>query len=445
MSVKNFEKESRNLAQQVIDYALRVGKNYGVTDAKVIINKAENKIITSENIVTGEIDNVKIIIYAGQKALSFSPARFDIDSLKASIDQNLQYALGFVPANPYVGLLEDRFIYKGAHQDLDLFDHTGLTDLEMRAYVDTMTKKILSAGDIKSIRDAAVSSSVDYAYSLATNGVEKSFATTGFSVYASAIAECKGEMQIGYGSSASIHASDLDSADQIAENAITDATAKLGAVTPVTGEATIVLSPDAAKTFFNSVFGALDGGSVFDKATFWKDSLGQQVLNSAITIEDNPLVKRGLASQVIDSAGMKGEPITFVEKGILKQFNVNMQEARMLGIDPIGRNDGPTNIRVIGGTHDVDALLSDIKDGIYIKSFSGGIARVNNGLFSRQANGLQIKNGKITDTKYANFIVGGNLQDMFMRAVIANDTPSSEKTSFATPTTRLDKMKISGS
>lgn len=148
----------------------------------------------------------------------------------------------------------------------------------------------------------------------------------------------------------------------------------------------------------------------------------------------------------MDSSGQKSEPVTFIQNGVLKQFNVDLLAARQLGVDPIGRNDGTTNVSVLPGTASVEELIGDIKDGIYIRSFKGGTADTNNGTFSRPATGTLIKDGKVTGQAVDGFIVSGNLKEMFMKVAIANDTPAHPNTRYtiAAPTTRINGMTIAG-
>ncbi len=443
-SLQSFEQEMRSRAQQVIDYALQAGKPYGVTDVKVTFTQNDKKTVTTENVISGNTVSAGIVIYAGQKAIDFSPASTELEVLKSAIDQNLP-TLNMVPENPYIGLIEPSFVYKGPLEDLEQIDTVGLTDDEMRAFVETMSQTVLSVKQIKTLRDAGLTSVRGNYVSIATNGADLASSNTYFYAYANAIAEHKKEMQIDYNGDGAFHASDLLSPEEIGLKTAQSAIAKLNAKTPKTSEQTLILSPNAAQTFFGSVFSAISGNVVFEEKTFLKDKIGQRVLNSLVNITDDPTIKRGLGSQVTDKTGMKSEPVVFVENGILKQFNVSAQSARKLKLDYIGRNDGnTTNVIVSGGIETPDSLMADVRDGIYITEFSGGVANVANGGFSRQAEGHRIVRGRVTNKAVSSFVVAGSLIDMFQKAVIANDTPSSTKKRFAVPTTRLDKMRISG-
>jgi PmbA protein len=242
------------------------------------------------------------------------------------------------------------------------------------------------------------------------------------------------------------HFCDMSNPRELGKAAGRNAAAKLGATLPATGAMPIVLSHAAAESFFSTVYAAIDGTAVHRGLTFLKDKIGQQVMSTDVTLIDDPGIQKGLASSQIDGAGMKAEKIIYIDKGTLKIYNVSLLEARQLGIEPIGRDDGPTNSSVLPGVQTPDELIADIQKGIYIKGFNGGKVDVNDGTHSRQAYGTLIENGKITDQAVEGFVVSGNLKDMFMNVVLANDTPvlPSPKYTLAAPTTRINGTIIAG-
>jgi len=175
--------------------------------------------------------------------------------------------------------------------------------------------------------------------------------------------------------------------------------------------------------------------------------MGQKVMSEDVTLVDDPRIPRGVGSSITDSAGQESKKITFVKNGVLKQFNYDLISARRMGVEPIGRNNGPTNSSILPGKKSPEDLLNGIKEGIYIDSFTGGFADTNTDIFSRQARGKMIKNGKILEDKpVSGFVVAGDLSKMFQDLVLANDTPSlpSTRHGLAAPTTLINKVKIAG-
>lgn len=450
LTKEEFENLARPLAEKLIDHAKTNGEDFGITDVKVAIYNAreESTDVTNGQIseaVIGEDWSVGITLYAGNRMMAFGKNTLDFDDLAATIDANMK-VIHIVPENADKRLLESNKVYKGEVDDLDLFDQAPPTHEQMVDFAKKVEEGAHSVDGVKSARGNSFGSQYMHALTIATNGIDKVTSKTKYQAGISIVAEDESGMQIDGNYCMARHFADLADPFELGREAAENAVAKLGATLPTSKEASIILSPDAARTFFSSLLQAIDGTSVYREATFMKDKVGEQVMNESITIEDDPHIKRAFGSYSTDSAGIKTEKLTFIEKGVLKQFAVDLDEARKLGLDPIGREDGFANLKVLPGDQSPDDLMADIRDGFYIKGFQGGTANVNNGQFSRQAYGSVIKDGKITDEAVAGFVVSGNLKDMFMKAVVADDTPElpNPHSTSAIPTTRIDGIKIAG-
>jgi len=446
---ESFFNETEALAGTIIDYAMQEGREYNISDVKVSMSVAQKQKNVVENgelstVSGGESLGVSVTLFSGDKIMSFLKNTFDFTKIKESVDDALK-VIHLVPENPYKRLLESDKVYSGKKDDLDLYDDTQISQDDLINYAKEMNKAALSYPNIKSSRDTSITRNVAYYFAKATNGFENRGSRTTYAASVSAIAEDKNEMQVNYDYSHARYFSDLEDPRELGVNSAKGAVAKLSASLPKSGESSIVLSHDAAESFFSSIYKAIDGSAVYTGKTFLKDKLGELVMSPSITVVDNPRVKRGLQSSYVDSSGMESKKITFVEKGVLKSYNVSLEEARQLGIEPIGRNDSSTNTSILPSDKTREELVADIVEGVYIEDFKGGEVNVVNGIHSREAYGFKIKDGKITDEAVDGFVVVGKLQEMFMNVSIANDTPKHPSTKYqiAAPTTRIDKVIIS--
>ncbi len=447
---KKFLEDARPLGELLLDYAVTAGAAYGITDARIVISAAdrtENSIEKGQvtKTVAGKTYNVGVTLFAGDRTLSFSKNTLDETALQAAMLDNMK-AIHLVPENKGKRLLEPAKVFKGVEKDLDLFDKTPPSTKEMIDYAKEVEVAAMAQPGVKATRSVSVTKSEDHLLILATNGLDIEESRTMYSAGASVIAAGNNEMQISGEYSMARHFNDMAKASVLGAQAGQNAISKLGAVLPATGEMPIVLDNSAAESFFSSVYSAIGGTALYRGTTFLKGKLNQQVMSAEITIVDDPLVARGIGSRHVDTAGLEEKPITFVENGVLKSYDVSLTEARLLGIEPIGRENGPSNTRVLPGTQTPAELMADIKEGIYIKGFNGGTVDVNSGTHSREAYGLLIKDGKVTDIAVSGFVVSGNLKDMFMKASVANDTPDLPSTShrMAAPTTRINGLTIAG-
>lgn len=450
---QDFLNAAQPFSQDIIDYAMSLSspKASAVTGVKISISVEQSNEFDVENGIPaklnyGEEIAVGVRLYSGNRSIDVQHSGMDILALKKAIKDN-QGLLSFIPENLEKTLPKPSEIYTGQVNDLDLFDHSTPNDNELLDYSIRLEQAARSGKNIKELREVGTNKSVSFGYIQATNGIRISNSETTYSAGASCIAEGqKGDMCTGSEGAHVRYFSDMPSPEDIGRMAHENATSKLGGKTPDTGKVPLILGPQASTQFFIMLYGVINGAAIFKGQSFGTAKLGQQIFSPSITLLDDPLIKRGVNSQFLDSTGYQSKPITFIENGILKEYNMTLASARSLNRDPIGRSNGRTNAIILPGQHNPDDMMSDIKDGIYIESFSGGQASVSDGNFSKQANGFAIKNGQKTTQALSGFAVSGNLKDMFKTVILANDTPQlpNPYRSFASPTARLDNMMISG-
>ncbi len=448
---KDFLKKAKPIAGALLDYALDAGKPYGITHARVTLSAAENLSGGVSNgavsqLVTGVGQSVHITLYAGKRSVSFSKNTLNTEKIRAAMRENMQI-IHLVPENENNRLLEkEKVVPQPDASALDLYEENQPGQAELICYARKFEEAARAVQGVKTTDRLKVGKSAWQSYTKATNGLENHMAKTIYSASGEVIAESKNGMEAGYDYSRALHFEDMTDPSELGRNAALTTIAQLDSVLPGTGEMPIVLDHAAAEEFFGTVMAALDGTAVFNGNTFLKGKQGQQIMSKGVTLVDDPLVKRGLGSGTLDSAGLEMKPVTFIEDGVLKIFNTSVTEARQIGVNPIGRENGPTNSTVLPGALTPEELIAGIKEGIYIKGFKGGTVNTANGTHSREAYGLLIKDGKITKTAVSGFVVSGTLGKMFMNVALANDTPQhpSTKYSIAAPTTRIDGCTIAG-
>ncbi|HCQ71628.1 MAG: hypothetical protein CL570_08540 [Alphaproteobacteria bacterium] len=443
---QDFLDKTQDLSERLLEFAL---SHDAITDAKVVINGcSEVKKTSDANALTasssGVTHEVKVILFSGLKCVTFSQGGMDEEALKTAIRDNADI-IHLAPENPYVALLPREQLSTAASEDLDLFDDSQVTGEDLTLYALAMAQSAAQQPQI-TVAESQVVGVTSHSAAVASNGFKRYRPMTRYSAQAKAFAQSAdgAEMESGYDYTCTRHFADRVAPELIGREAVDMAVSSLGAIMPRAGKMPIVLNHDAAEQFFQNVYAAIDGTAVYRGKTFMKDKVGQKVMSESVTLVDDPRVKRGLSSMDIDSAGLLAKPIAFIESGILKSFNINLMEARQLGLDPIGREDGPANTIILPGTQSPDELIADIEYGIYITAFHGGEVDVNDGKHSRQAQGFVIQDGKITEQAVNGFGVAGNLQDMFMNVVLANESLSLPSPRYDTvaPITRINDVVI---
>ena len=99
------------------------------------------------------------------------------------------------------------------------------------------------------------------------------------------------------------------------------------------------------------------------------------------------------------------------------------------------------NLMLAAGSQSRDELIADVAHGVLVTELIGQGVNSVTGDYSRGASGFLIENGEITGP-VAEFIVAGNLIDMFARMRVADDLEIYR--GIDTPSIRIDAMSIAG-
>jgi PmbA protein len=146
--------------------------------------------------------------------------------------------------------------------------------------------------------------------------------------------------------------------------------------------------------------------------SFWSGLSGKKVFSDKLTLIDDPLIPRGLASRLFDDEGISAKPLPLVEAGIVRDIYVDTYYGRKAGMKPTTGTQ--SNIRVGSGEQTLEELLAGAGEGIYVTSWLGGNADGTTGDFSLGLRGHVIENGVIS-RPIGEMNVTGNLKSLFSR------------------------------
>ena len=102
---------------------------------------------------------------------------------------------------------------------------------------------------------------------------------------------------------------------------------------------------------------------------------------------------------------------------------------------------GATNVQLDPGTLTPEALIADIRHGVYVTELIGQGVNPVTGDYSRGASGFRIENGEITEP-VAEITIAGNLVDMFRQLSAASDLEY--RRAIDVPTLRVEGMTVAG-
>ena len=286
---------------------------------------------------------------------------------------------------------------------------------------------------------------------VASNGFQRSWATSGSSLSVSVLAgTADGGMETDYDYSSAVYFADLRAPADIGKTAGERVVKKLGARKMPSQRVPIVFDPRVARGLVGTFLSAINGASVARGTTFLKGAMNTQLFAKGITITEDPHRHRGLRSKPCDAEGLANAKRDLIDAGVLTSWILDLRSARQLKLAPTGHaSRGPggppspssTNVWLAPGKDTPAALMSDIKQGLYVTDMVGHGVNMVTGDYSRGAVGFWIENGALT-FPVSEVTVAGNMKDMFKQLTPANDLDL--RYGIDAPTVRIDGMTLAG-
>jgi PmbA protein len=284
----------------------------------------------------------------------------------------------------------------------------------------------------------------------ASNGFAGEYSRSSHSISVTALAGSGTGMERDYDSHSAVHLEDLEDAAALGRSAGERAVRRLNPTRPQTGRFDVVYDPRVSASLVAHLSAALNGASVARGTSFLRGSMEQPVLAPGLTLRDDPTRRRGPRSRPFDGEGMPAAPLTLVDDGILRNWVLDLRSARQLGLAPNGRgargissppSPATTNLWLEPGSLSPAALMADIAEGIYVTELIGSGVNGVTGDYSRGAAGFMIRGGEIAEA-ISGITIAGNLKDIFLRLVAADDLRF--RRGVDAPTLRADGLAVAG-
>jgi PmbA protein len=374
------------------------------------------------------------------------------DRAPATLDELVARAVAMakaIPEDPFCGLADPDQITK-TWPTLDMLDpaEPAAEDLIERARAAEETA--LATPGITNSEGADAGWGRSRVALAASNGFAGSYAGSSHGVSTSVIAGEGTAMERDYDFASAVYAADLRSAEEIGRQAAERAIKRLGAKKMPTGKVPVVFDPRVSRSFLSHLLGPISGPSIARGTSFLKDKFGQQIFPEAITIVEDPHRQRGLRSKPFDGEGIANQRRAIIDKGVLTTWLLDLRSARQLKMATTGHaargtasppSPAATNVWIEAGTQTPAELYADVKSGFYVTELMGMGVNGVTGDYSRGAAGFWIENGELA-FPVSEMTVAGNLKDMFLRMIAANDLEF--RTGADAPTIRIDDLTVAG-
>lgn len=214
---------------------------------------------------------------------------------------------------------------------------------------------------------------------------------------------------------------ELTSVSSIARRAAEKTIKRLGARKLRTLKAPVIFLAEEARGLIGHFSASIAGGSIYRKASFLVDQLGQKIFPDFMSIQEFPHLPNALGSAPFDDNGVATRENQFIQDGILASYALSVYSARKLGLKTTGNGGGFHNLTVSTGKLNLQELIKKMDKGLLVTETMGQGVNLITGDYSRGVGGFWVENGEIQYPVHE-ITVASRLQEMFAKIVdVGND------------------------
>jgi PmbA protein len=258
----------------------------------------------------------------------------------------------------------------------------------------------------------------------------------------SLIARDEAGMQRDYWYDSARNCGDLLSPVEIGRRAAARTAARLGARQIGTRRCPVLYEAPVAGSLISHFVGAVRGSSLYRRASFLLDQIGQPVFAPHVRLHEQPHLPRASGSTVFDDEGVATAPRDLVAGGILQGYVLDSYAARKLGMRTTGNAGGVHNLTAESGALDFQGLLAEMGTGLLVTELIGFGVNTVTGDYSRGAAGFWVEGGEIA-YPVEEITVGGNLRELY-RSIREIGTDVDTRGNLRTGSILLDELTVAG-
>jgi len=402
-----------------------------------------------EDVEREEARDLGLRVFVGKRQASVSASDLSA-ATQARLVERVVAMARLAPEDPWAGLASHESLAFGPYPDLDLFDDTDCTAIDLEAAATEAEAAALEFPGVARSEGGYASSSSSEWRLVTSEGFDGRYRGSAFSLSVGVIAERDGAMERGGEGRTSRFLSDLPAPASIGLDAARRAVARVGARKIPSTTAPVIFENRVATQLLSPLIGAISGPSIARGSSFLKDDLGKSILASGMNLIDDPSRLRGLSSTPFDDEGVRVQRRALIEDGILTTWLLNTASAAQLGLRSTGHASrglaGPAgvsthNLHLEPGQLDAQALQNAAGTGLLITSMFGPSLNANTGDWSAGVSGFWFENGSIA-WPVSEVTVAGNLKAMWARMIAGSDLEF--RSAFNAPSLLVDAVAIAG-
>lgn len=196
--------------------------------------------------------------------------------------------------------------------------------------------------------------------------------------------------------------------DELAREAVSDASIMFQAIKPKGGEMPVVLGAGGSGIFLHEAIGhAFEADFNRKGVSIFSDKLGKLVAAPFVNVVDDGTLPHNRGALNIDDEGVEAQKTFLVKEGILHSYLHDRISAAHYGVEPTGNGRRESfrcaplprmRATYMKGAPTTEAdLIASVKRGVYVNNFTNGEVQIGAGDFTFFVkSGYLIENGTLT-------------------------------------------------
>jgi PmbA protein len=411
--------------KQMSEDVLKVAKTLGASqaEAELSLSIGQNVSVRMQEVEHIEYNRDKgmsVTVYFGKQKGHASTSDLSPQALKDTVAAACNIAK-YTAKDDFCGLADADLMASNVH-DLDLH-HPWDLSVDEAVLIAKQCEEAALAVDtrINNSEGASVSTGTGFFAYSNSHGFTGGYPSSRHGISCSVIAESGDSMQRDYWYATARAPEDLQSAIEIGKLAGERTVKRLNSRKIKTCQVPVLFEAPLASGLISTLISAVSGGNLYRKSSFLLNSLGQQIASPLLNINEEPHIKKGLASSPFDNEGVSTISRQLVKDGVLQGYVLSSYSARKLGLKTTGNAGGNHNLIVQSGGLDLAGLLKEMGTGLLVTELLGHGLNMVTGDYSRGAAGYWVENGVIVHA-VEEITIASNMAEMLkMIVAIGND------------------------
>jgi PmbA protein len=184
----------------------------------------------------------------------------------------------------------------------------------------------------------------------------------------------------------------------------------------------VIFPPRAMITLLLPLMQGTNGKMLAQGSSPLEGKIGEKIFDEKFTLFDNPTLDLRPASSSFDAEGVPCRQLPLMEKGVLKNFVLDLKTASQTGMESTGSarrgltstpGPGTSNLVMEPGETPLADMLSGIESGLWVDTVLGlGMGNIISGAFSNTLGvAFKIENGRLTG-RVKNVNIAGNIYEL---------------------------------